>query len=155
MTALSLFLMTALLLADNAIHISPKLREALKDPGRWLVRAQTSAIPPSVREEFAKASDGDAFHMAEPGGEWNSTDVVRKRGLPWLRLGRVMSTGEYCIVTYERGGIALNRNVAVFHFRRGGADLVWSAQTASLITAIPELVSAIDSNRLGELGGKL
>jgi hypothetical protein len=148
--------MTTLLFADNAIHISPKLREALKDPGKWLVRAQTSAIPPSVREAFKKASYGETpFYMAEPGGEWNSTDVVRKHGLPWLRLGRVMSSGEYCIVTYERGGIALNRNAAVFHLRRSGADLVWNAQTATLIEGIPELVSAIDNNRIGEFSVKL
>jgi hypothetical protein len=122
MPVLSLFAMATLLFAGPSAHIPPGVREALKTPDKWLVRAQTSAIPSSVRMAFTKASYGETpFHMAEPGREWQSNDVVVKHGLPWRRLGAVMSTSKYCIVTYEQGGILSSDHVVIFRFRPGGA----------------------------------
>jgi hypothetical protein len=104
-------------------------------------------IPPFVRAAFAKATHQE-FSMAEPGAKWQSTDVVLEPGLPWRRLRAVAVSTKFCLVFYERGGIAKSNIVAVFRLSFRGAEPVWLAYLDDPVADPYGLAVAIDEKSI-------
>src|SRR5919197_4977290 len=106
--SVEVMLLLTILLCDalsSAVKSLPEeVRASLKDPSDFHISASVSAIPNSVRMSFAKALGEERFAMAEPGAEWQVTDVVRKPGLPRRRLETVALSPSFCILFYELGG---------------------------------------------------
>ena len=53
------------------------------------------------------------FEMAEPGEKFQATDVV-SGNLPWRRLILGAYSQTRCLISYEKGGIGLSRQVVFF-----------------------------------------
>lgn len=125
-----------------------ELRALLARPENFQVQATVFAIPAPVRAAFARDAGQESFAMAEPGADWQETDVVLKDGLPFYRLGKVALAGSICILFYERGGIGWSYHTDVFQITPVGATLVWNAYSFQTITGPSDLLAAIDSGKL-------
>jgi hypothetical protein len=107
--------------------MSPKLaaedRKVLQDSPRFHEVHSTSDLPPVI---IALCS-GDK--LAEPGQNWNATDVITDPTLPGKRLIWAAVGGEYYVVHYERGGIAHTFHILVARLTKGDAKpiLFWRA----------------------------
>ena len=64
------------------------------------------ALPLGVRDELQTLFASQTLDIAEPGAEFQVTDVIRKPDLPIRRLVAAGCSIDHCIVYYERGGIA-------------------------------------------------
>jgi hypothetical protein len=105
---------------------------------------EVKSLPQAVRSEI-----GD---LAEPGASFQSTDVIRGKGLPSRRLIFAGLSDKYCIVHYERGGIAHSFLVAVLGLSNGKANVVWVANTERM-GDLRELKTALEAGKLpNELG---
>jgi hypothetical protein len=82
-------------------------------------------LPPSVREGLRALFKERAFAMAEPDAEFQVTDVIIKRGLPFRRLIIAACSSDHCLVHYEKGGIAHAYNVVLFALNRETAAFEW------------------------------
>ncbi len=125
-------------------HLPEEVRASLKDASGYQIRASVGAIPIPVRVAFAKARGEEPFTMAEPGAEWQVTDVVRKPGLPRRRLERVALSQRFCVLFYEVGGRGRSHHVAVFRLSPDDARLVWRAVLDRAIKDPPDLLVAVD-----------
>ena len=88
--------------------------------------------------------------MAEPGAEWQSTDVVRKPGLPRRRLETVALSPSLCILFYELGGRGHSHHVVVFRFSMDDAKLVWRAVRDRAITDPAALLMGIERGTVND-----
>ena len=127
---------------------SAELRALLSQPENFQVQATVSAIPVPVRAAFARVAHEESFAMAEPGADWQETDVILKPGLPFYRLGKVALSKSLCILFYEQGGIGWMYHTDVFQITPDGATLVWRAYSPKTITDPSDLLTVIESGRL-------
>jgi hypothetical protein len=137
--------------AFSAVRSLPAdLRAALRDASAFQMRAAVSAVRGSVRLSFAKAAREEIFSMAEPGAEWQATDVVDKPGAPRRRLGKVAISKSFCILFYEHGGRGRHDHVAVFRLVQDDVKLVWGGVSFQAIVDPAGLLSAIDKGQVAD-----
>lgn len=121
------------------------LPRALRDHlrGEKLVAVSgVAALPAAVRDGLQVLWHSPKFELAEPGAEYQVTDVITKPDLPIRRLVLAGCSADHCIIYYERGGIAHTHTVVLFRstgnvgFEWGGAaprDLVDLAQVQAAV----------------------
>jgi len=117
-------------------------RKVLLDSSRFHEVHSTSDLPPAI---VALCAD-DKGRLADPGQNWNTTDVVADATLPWKRLIWAAVGGEYYVVHYERGGIDHSFHILIAKVANGHdkPTLIWHAvgQPLKDYTAFLEGLSA-------------
>jgi hypothetical protein len=96
---------------------------------RFQIVTSIRGLPIGVRDGLQMLFGSGALDIAEPGAEFQVTDVVGNPKRPIRRLVAAgCSTDYHCLVYYERGGIDHTWHVALFHwtpdatrFEGGGA----------------------------------
>jgi hypothetical protein len=95
--------------------LSGTLRVHVQDE-RFQVVTSIRGLPLGVRDGLQTLFGGGTLDIAEPGAEFQLTDVVNGE-LPLRRLVAAgCSPDHHCLVYYERGGIAHTWHVALFHW---------------------------------------
>jgi hypothetical protein len=84
-----------------------------------------SSIPEPVRRAIAGGER--ELTMADPGQEWNSTDVGRA-GLPTRQLVRAVHSNGTWVVDFWKGGFALTYRVVVVRVDGDDARVLWQGQ---------------------------
>ena len=99
-------------------------RRVLEDSSRFHEVHSTADLPSAV---VALCTDDGT--IAEPGKNWNATDVITDTTLPGKRLIWAAVGGEYYVVHYERGGIAHTFHILVARLTKNEAKpkVVWRA----------------------------
>jgi len=105
----------------DAAKLSPVNKRAIQCE-RFTIVKTVRQIPRAVREELDRQNQGP-MSMADPGQEFNSTDVVT-RTLPSRRLIFAAVNSKYCIVHFEHGGFAYTCPVAIVKLWHHKAKLV-------------------------------
>jgi hypothetical protein len=108
--------------------LSEALRAHVKDE-RFQIVTSIRGLPLGVRDGLQTLFGSQTLDIAEPGEEFQVTDVIRNSNLPIRRLVAAGCSPDYhCLVYYERGGIAHTWQVALFRwtpeatrFEGGGA----------------------------------
>ena len=132
---------TATIAAAEATRLSDEDRKALVT----LVEVRrVDAVPAGVWTALAAASADHVSSMANPGEKWQATDVIMEKGLPWRRLIFAGVSDDYCLLHYERGGIAHSFHIMLF--RRDGDEwrMVWRASSGH-IEKLSDLPAALRS----------
>ena len=120
----------------------------------------SSDLPASVKAAYAAPPLAEPppsgvklkFPMAEPGKPWNNTDAVRDASLPFRRLIFIANSKDYCLVSYERGGIAYSRNAALFHLVGKKAVMTWSGNILGRCQTLHDVRVAIKTNQYRDGG---
>ena len=73
-------------------------------------------LPLGVRDGLQTLFGSQTLDIADPGHEFQVTDVIIKPNLPIRRLVVAGCSTDHCLVYYERGGIAHTWQVALFHW---------------------------------------
>ena len=113
---------TQSLCCANVTKLSADDRKVLQDSSRFHEVHSTGDLPPAIL-----ALCGDK--LAEPGQNWNATDVISDPNLPAKRLIWAAIGGDYYAVHYERGGIAHTYQVLVAKIAKGETKpkMIWQA----------------------------
>ena len=101
--------------AASATAPSAALRAHLKDE-RFGIVTSIRGLPLGVREALQELFGGSSLDIAEPGAEFQATDVVVNPRLPSRRLVAAACSTDHCLVYYERGGIAHRWYVTLYHW---------------------------------------
>lgn len=123
------------------------LRAHLKNE-RLDVVTSLRGLPLGVRDGLQTLFGGRALDIAEPGGEFQVTDVVVNAKLPIRRLVAAACSTDHCLIYYERGGIAHTWQVALFHWTPAATRFEWGA-------AAPGGLANIEDVRQGVLSGAI
>ena len=96
--------------------------------GRFGVVTSLRGLPLGVRDALQTLFGSRTLDIAEPGADFQRTDVLVTPRLPIRRLVAAGCSADRCLVYYERGGFAHTWHVALFHwtpaatrFEGGGA----------------------------------
>jgi hypothetical protein len=82
--------------------------------GDFLIVKNVDRLPDDLKSAFCRLAGMKNFEMADPGENYQVTDVVVEEGLPFKRLLFAgISSGKY-FIHYETGGIGHSYHVAVF-----------------------------------------
>ena len=127
--------------------LSAPLRDHVKTE-RLEVVTSVRGLPLGVREALEGLFGSGTLDIAEPGAEYQATDVVVKPKLPTRRLVAAGCSPDHCLVYYERGGIAHTWYVALFHWTPGATRLEWGG-------AGPGGLATIDAVRTAVLSGEI
>ena len=94
---------------------------------REVAPCAVSSIPDPVRRAIAAASGERELVMADPGQEWNSSDVGRV-GVPTRQLVRAVHSEGTWVVDFWKGGFALTYRVVVVRADGGEARVLWQGR---------------------------
>lgn len=111
---------------------------------RFAIVTSVRGLPLGVRDALQKLFGGRSLEIAEPGAEFQATDVIVKPGLPIRRLARAgCSPDHHCLVYYERGGIAHTWQVVLFHWTPSATRFEWGGAAPGGLTTIDAVRDAV------------
>jgi hypothetical protein len=130
--------------------LSEALRDHVKND-RFGIVTSIRGLPLGVRNElqelFGSQNTLD-IDIAEPGAEFQVTDVIVNPQLPIRRLVAAGCTIEYCLVYYERGGIAHTWQVALFHWTPAATRFEWGGAAPGGLATIDDVRNAVLSGAI-------
>ena len=92
---------------------------------RFQIVTSVRGLPLGVRNELQSMFGSPSLDIAEPGAEFQVTDVRGNPNLPIRRLVAAGCSTDHCLVYYERGGIAHTWQVALFHWTPAATRFEW------------------------------
>ena len=129
--------------------LSGALRAHLTDE-RFSIVTSIRGLPLGVREGLQALFGSPSLDIAEPGAEFQATDVIVNPKLPIRRLAAAGCSADHCLVYYERGGIAHTWQVALFHWTPAATRFDWGGAAPGHLATIGEVRKAVLS---GEVKG--
>jgi hypothetical protein len=105
-------------------------------------------LPLGVRDELQNLFGTQTLDIAEPGAEWQVTDVIRTPNLPIRRLVAAGCSMDHCLVYYERGGIAHTWYVALFRWTPKETRFEWGGTAPGNLGAIDNVKAAVLSGTI-------
>ena len=130
--------------------LSETLRNQVKN-GQFQIVTSVRGLPLGVRNKLQELFGSQQtldIDIAEPGARFQVTDVIDTPQLPIRRLVAAGCTIEYCLVYYERGGIAHTWQVALFHWTPAATRFEWGGIAPGGLTTIDEVRNAVLSGMI-------
>ena len=143
--AIGVALVTAVAIASQgppAGALPETLRARVKNE-RLEVVTSIRGLPLGVREALQALFGSQSLDIAEPGAEFQATDDVGTRKLPIRRLVAAGCSTDYCLVYYERGGIAHTWQVALFHWTPAATRFEWGGTAPASLATLDEVRKAV------------
>ena len=122
--------------------LSEALRDHVKND-RFGIVTSIRGLPLGVRDGLQTLFGSQTLDIAEPGAEFQVTDVIVKPQLPIRRLVAAGCTIEYCLIYYERGGIAHTWHVTLFHWTPAATRFEWGGTAPGGLTTIDDVRNAV------------
>jgi hypothetical protein len=128
-------------------ELSASLRAHLKDEKFGIVTS-IRGLPLGVRDALQTLFGTQTLDIAEPGAEFQATDVIVTAKLPIRRLVAAGCSTDHCLVYYERGGIAHTWQVALFHWTPEATRFEWGGAAPGGMASVDNIRNAILSGAI-------
>jgi hypothetical protein len=143
--ALSLWMMHGQAQVPPAL--SATLRAHLKDE-RFGIVTSIRGLPLGVREALQTLFGTGSLDIAEPGAEFQATDVIVDAKLPRRRLVAAGCSSDHCLVYYERGGLTHTWNVTLFHWTPAETRFEWGGVAPGRLATVEDIRNAVLSGKI-------
>ncbi len=143
--AIGVSLLLAVVAGSQAVapvELSGALRDHVKN-GRFGIVTSIRGLPLGVRDALKTLFRGKTLDIAEPGAEFQLTDVVIDPDVPIRRMVSAACTIDYCLIYYERGGGTHTWHVALFHWTPEATRFEWGGTAPGGLATIDDVRSAI------------
>jgi hypothetical protein len=130
-----------------SVSLSGPLRAYVKD-ARFGIVTSIRGLPLGVRAELQTLFGSQTLDIVEPGAEFQATDVIVKPNLPIRRLVAAGCSTDYCLVYYERGGVAHTWHAALFHWTPDATRFEWGGTAPGGLRTIDDVRNAILSGAI-------
>ena len=128
--------------AEPTVALSEALRAHVKNERLGIVTS-IRGLPLGVRDGLQTLFGSQTLDIAEPGAEFQVTDVIVNPQLPGRRLVAAGCSTAYCLVYYERGGIAHTWHVALFYWTPAATRLEWGGTAPGSLGTIEDVRKAV------------
>ena len=116
---------------------------------RFGIVTSIRGLPLGVRDSLQMLFGSQTLDIAEPGAEFQATNVVVNPKLPIRRLiAAGCSTDYHCLVYYERGGTEHTWHVALFHWTPAATRFEWGGMAPGSLATIDNVQNAILSGAI-------
>ena len=133
--------------AAPTVVLSEALRAHVKRE-RLDIVTSIRGLPLGVRDGLQALFGGQALDIAEPGADFQVTDVVGTPKLPVRRLVAAGCSTDHCLVYYERGGNAHTWHVTFFHWTPAETRFEWGGAAPGGLTTIDDVRKAVLSGAI-------
>jgi hypothetical protein len=133
--------------AAPAGPLSGALRAHVNDE-RFGIVTSIRGLPLGVRDGLQTLFGSQTLDIAEPGAEYQATDVVRNPKLPTRRLVAAGCSMDHCLVYYERGGLAHTWQVTLFHWTPAATRFEWGGAAPGGLKTIDDIRKAVLSGTI-------
>jgi hypothetical protein len=118
LSALGVTLLSAVVIGGQAAPPAPLSAALLAHVKgeQFAIVTSLRGLPLGVRDGLGALFGTRSLDIAEPGAEYQATDVIVKPNLPFRRMVAAGCSVDHCLVYYERGGIAHTFQVALFRW---------------------------------------
>lgn len=123
------------------------LRAHIKDE-HFGIATSIRGLPLGVRDALQTFFGTPTLDIAEPGADFQATDVIVTPRLPFRRLNVAGCSTDHCLVYYERGGFAHTWLVALFHWTPAATRFEWGGTAPSNLKSLDEVRKAMLSGRI-------
>jgi hypothetical protein len=127
--------------------LSEALRGHVKND-RFQIVTSIRGLPLGVRDGLQTLFGSGSLDIAEPGAEFQATDVIGSPRLPIRRLVAAGCSTDHCLVYYERGGIVHTWLVALFHWTPAATRLEWGGTAPGGLATIEDVQKAVLSGAI-------
>jgi len=127
--------------------LSAALRAHVKDE-RFQIVTSIRGLPLGVRDELQTLFGSQTLDIADPGAQFQVTDAIVDPKLPSRRLVAAGCSTEYCLVYYERGGIAHTWHVALFYWTPAATRFEWGGTAPAGLATIDDVRNAVLSGAI-------
>ena len=110
---------------------------------RFEIVTSIRGLPLGVRDGLQKLFGTPSLDIAEPGAQFQATDVIVRPNLPIRRLVASGCSIDHCLVYYERGGIAHTWQVVLFHWTPAATRFEWGGSAPGGMATIDEVRKAV------------
>jgi hypothetical protein len=148
--AIGLSLWAAVVAANQAaptVALSAALRTHVKDE-RFGIVTSIRGLPLGVRDGLQTLFGTQTLDIAEPGAEFQVTNVIVNQKLPIRRLVAAGCSTDHCLVYYERGGFVHTWHVALFHWTPAETRFEWGGTAPGGLKTIDDVRSAVLSGTI-------
>jgi len=128
--------------AAASVALATALRDHVKND-RFGIVTSIRGLPLGVRDALQMLFGSQTLDIAEPGAEFQVTDVIVNPTLPIRRLAAAGCTIEYCLVYYERGGRGHTWHVALFHWTPAATRFEWGGTAPGGLATIDDVRNAV------------
>jgi len=128
-------------------QLSPELRAQVAN-GRFSIVTSVRGLPLGVRDALQELFGARTLDIAEPGADYQRTDVVVDAQLPTRRMVAAGCQQNRCIVYYERGGFAHTWHVAMFHWTPDATQFEFGGAAPGGLKSIDDVRNAILSGAI-------
>ena len=128
--------------APPPVALSAELRAHVQDE-RLQIVTSIRGLPLGVRASLQMMFGSQTLDIAEPGDEFQATNVVVNPKLPIRRLVAAGCSYDHCLVYYERGGLAHTWRVALFHWTPDATRFEWGGTAPGGLKTIDDVRRAI------------
>jgi hypothetical protein len=115
---------------------------------RFGIVTSIRGLPLGVRDALQMLFGSLTLDIAEPGADFQVTDVIVNRNLPIRRLVAAGCSIEYCLVYYERGGSGHTWLVALFHWTPEATRFEWGGTAPGGLATIDDVRKAVLSGAI-------
>ena len=115
---------------------------------RFGIVSAVRGLPLGVRDALQTLFASRTLDIADPGAEFQVTDVIVNPKLPIRRLVAAGCSIDHCLVYYERGGIAHTWQVALFHWTPESTRFEWGGAAPGGLTSIDDVRKAMLSGAI-------
>jgi hypothetical protein len=122
--------------------LSEALRAHVKDERFGLVTS-IRGLPLGVREALQSLFGSGSLDIAEPGAEFQATDVMVNPKLPIRRLVAAGCSIDHCLVYYEHGGLVHTWHVTLFHWTPAETRFEWGGIAPGGLATIDDVRNAV------------
>jgi hypothetical protein len=106
---------------------------------RFEVVTSIRGLPLGVRDGLQTLFGSQTLDIAEPGAEFQATEVVGHSTLPLRRLVAAgCSPDHHCLIYYERGGGTRTWRVALFHWTPAATRFEWGGNARGGLATIDD-----------------
>jgi hypothetical protein len=135
------------------VTISEQEKQHILD-GRCDVIRSTASMPASLKDNFVRVTAEQKFELANPGENFQETDVMITPHLPSRRLVLAGFCRDRWFVHYEIGGFSHSYAVLVFRVDPNGAfQFAWGGAGSHAAKSIEELRLSIASGKFSDAAG--
>ena len=127
--------------------LSEALRDHVKNE-RLDIVTSIRGLPLGVRDGLQTLFGSQALDIAEPGAEFQVTDVAGNPQRPIRRLVAAGCSTDHCLVYYERGGITHTWQVALFHWTPAATRFEWGGTAPGGLATIDDVRNAVLSGAI-------
>lgn len=104
-------------------------------------------LPKPVQDALKTFFDTKTLDIADPGKDFQATDVIMTPDLPIRRLIVAGCAADHCLVHYEKGGFAHSYEIAVVSINKTGASVQSHQLTNGALGTLADVKSEVVNRR--------